>query len=222
MDAAFPIVCSPNRRRPIFTSVETGSSSTGCGARKSSHVVRYPGRAERPARPRRHERRELGVRYTDTRVQVLRHRVQQRGHDSRLAPVQLFQSIHPHVRRADLGALDPVADSLQRGEHLPEDSTVVGLVRIQHDGIGVARHRLLRGHADHHPGRFREAVHHNGYPHRRVTVDDQRGPPLQVGPPSHLRLCSQVRDENTSYSHIASSITGTSGTVAVDITELVF
>ena len=160
--------------------------------------------AERLGGPGGDEGGELRGRHADARGQVGGDGVQQGADDPGLPAVQPLQTVHLHVGGPKLRAFDTVADCLKRGEHPAEDLAVSGLVGLDDDGVGMARQRLLQGHAHGHAGGGREEVDDHGS--TAGAVDDDGGLAVEVRLPPQLDFRPQVCDEYAGDPHGASSV----------------
>ena len=89
-----------------------------------------------------------------------------------------------------------------------EHPAVAGFFRLQHGPVSLAGHGLLQGHSGSYPGSGGEVVDDQGP--APGPVNDEDGPVLQVGLPSHLHLGPQVGDQHAGDFH-AASFAGVSG-----------
>ena len=162
---------------------------------KTGHIPGDLLRAQGPTESRRHQSGKLALAHPDPGFQVRGRRVEQGIDQPGLAAVHGFQPVQPHVGRAQLRRLHPVADSLQGAEQLPEHPPVGGRVGLQDDAAGLPGPGLLQRHPGGHSGGGRKVVHHQGPGLAAVHNQDRLA--RQVGLPAQFHLGPQVRDQHT-------------------------
>ena len=93
MAAICPRVCRPKRCRASLVPADTGSRSTGWGARKAAGIGGHPGRAQGRAGPGGHQGREFSLADADAGIEPPGQGVQQGGDQPGLAAVHLLQPV---------------------------------------------------------------------------------------------------------------------------------
>ena len=102
-------------------------------------VRRDPDGAQGGCGPRRDEGGELAVSQAHPGPQVVGDGAEQGHGQSSLAPVHLRKTVQPDVGDTHVARLHPVADALQRLQHLAERSAVGRFVRFDDHRAGLAR-----------------------------------------------------------------------------------
>ena len=152
-----------------------------------------PAQARRAPGLGRDERSELVRPDPDPRLEVHRDGLGERVEHRPLAAVHLLQAVQPHVGHTQLRPLDPVADVVQPAQQPLELARVVRLVRLQDDGLGLQRERLLQRHPRLGLGGRRQAVNHDRSSARALHDQPRRAP--QLRPPRQLHAGAKVGDQ---------------------------